>query len=594
MSANEKNEYFSDGLTETLLHMLTQVKELKVAARTSSFAFKGKNTDVRQIALALGVAHVLEGSVQRDGDNVRITAQLIRADDGFHVWSENYDRILTDIFSIQDEIASQVGINLLASMLNPTDVTRARGIDTNNFTAYDFYLQAQAEIRKSSFEDLKKAERLLRASLQEDPHFLDAKTLLAELLLAQADTGMTPFGETIPKVLAALDEVLARDPKHAKARILKIMVESSEAMAEGDFSIVDKVMPDMRAIVAEAPTDVQVLLSYSAFASAVGNREEAVEVLQDVLEIDPLNTEIYYYLASAYERTGQPRKARDTIIRALELEPEAVHLWSSLSGIGLKLGDGPLVIDSFLHAQELDSQDHEQPLYIASFLYTIGLPEQAKEFHQQVLVMAPGSEAAQKLELERALAEGNVDLAIVLSRKIIEGYPYERRHAWRIAWRVLLFTTIGRGSAKEDLAFMDAHLPDFLDLEKVEISGRVNTVRVNSFDALRAVKSESELRRYADRIVAHYQQLGYRDEDAPEIRLELLLLFDKVPESIQWALDEVLSGPPTTLQLWRMRFSRAYMTPITDDPRVQEALASWDRQEAEMREAVRNYLVERD
>jgi len=102
MSEDASNEYFSDGLSETLLHMLAQLPGLHVAARTSSFAFKGQNSSIGEIATALGVAHILEGSVQKSGERVRITAQLIRADDGFHVWSQNYDRTLDDIFAIQD------------------------------------------------------------------------------------------------------------------------------------------------------------------------------------------------------------------------------------------------------------------------------------------------------------------------------------------------------------------------------------------------------------------------------------------------------------------------------------------------------------
>ena len=109
MSDDADNEYFSDGLTETLLHMLAQIPDLKVAARTSSFAFKDRNQSVQDIARALEVAHILEGSVQKAGDRVRVTAQLIRASDGFHVWSEVYDRTLDDIFAIQDEIAGKVG-----------------------------------------------------------------------------------------------------------------------------------------------------------------------------------------------------------------------------------------------------------------------------------------------------------------------------------------------------------------------------------------------------------------------------------------------------------------------------------------------------
>src|SRR5436190_1066495 len=108
MSADKDNEYFSDGLTENLLHKLAQVNELKVAARTSSFAFKGKQADAREIGRALGVATVVEGSVQRAGDTLRVTAQLIRTMDGSHVWSRQYDRKLADLFAIQDEIAGDV------------------------------------------------------------------------------------------------------------------------------------------------------------------------------------------------------------------------------------------------------------------------------------------------------------------------------------------------------------------------------------------------------------------------------------------------------------------------------------------------------
>ena len=116
LSGDQENEYFSDGLTETLLHMLAQLKDLKVAARTSSFAFKGENADIRTIAASLSVAHVLEGSVQKSGNRIRVTAQLIRADDGFHVWSQNYDRTLDDVFAIQDEISLDVASALIVNI----------------------------------------------------------------------------------------------------------------------------------------------------------------------------------------------------------------------------------------------------------------------------------------------------------------------------------------------------------------------------------------------------------------------------------------------------------------------------------------------
>jgi TolB-like protein len=141
IGGDEDNEYFSDGLTETVLHMLAQLPDLKVSARTSAFAFKDKDVDVRTIAVALGVAHVLEGSVQRAGDRVRVTAQLIRADDGFHVWSQNYDRTLDDIFAIQDEISTDVAAELGSSLL-AGQYGGIQGVDTKSFSAYDLFLKA--------------------------------------------------------------------------------------------------------------------------------------------------------------------------------------------------------------------------------------------------------------------------------------------------------------------------------------------------------------------------------------------------------------------------------------------------------------------
>ena len=191
MSGDADNEYFSDGLTETLLHMLAQLPELKVAARTSSFAFKGQDRDIREIADALDVAHVLEGSVQRAGDRVRITVQLIRASDGFHVWSENYDRTLDDIFGIQDEIAGRVGSALSASLLQNDAGRSIVGVGTSNIEAYDDYLHALASLATGSFSGYRAAEQSLQAALARDPEFVDAKIRLADVYWSQAATGMT-------------------------------------------------------------------------------------------------------------------------------------------------------------------------------------------------------------------------------------------------------------------------------------------------------------------------------------------------------------------------------------------------------------------
>jgi TolB-like protein len=194
MSADKANEYFSDGMTETLLNRLAQVPELKVAARTSSFTFKGTNADVRKIGAALGVASIVEGSVQQAGDTLRITAQLIRAVDGTHLWSRNYDRKATDLFAIQDEIAGSVTEALVGELLPKTKAILARG-GTRDLAAYDDYTRGLEQININSFAANQKAEALMQQALRRDPQYVDAMVGLVFSWLTMQRTGQITPGE---------------------------------------------------------------------------------------------------------------------------------------------------------------------------------------------------------------------------------------------------------------------------------------------------------------------------------------------------------------------------------------------------------------
>ncbi|HNP62316.1 MAG TPA: hypothetical protein PKH39_00195 [Woeseiaceae bacterium] len=165
MSPNKDQEYFTDGLTENLLHALAQIRELKVAGRTSSFAFKGKNTDLRDIGQQLNVGSILEGSVQKAGGKIRITTQLINTEDGYHLWSKTFDRDLEDIFSVQDEIAGAVANALKKSLLGDGSVAAS----TNNFEAYNAYLFGLSYYNKTTPEDWDKAIEQFQVALEIDP-----------------------------------------------------------------------------------------------------------------------------------------------------------------------------------------------------------------------------------------------------------------------------------------------------------------------------------------------------------------------------------------------------------------------------------------
>ena len=296
MSSDVDNEYFSDGLTETLLHMLAQIPDLKVAARTSSFAFKGKKLSIQEIARSLDVAHVLEGSVQKAGDRVRITAQLIRASDGYHVWSSNYDREVDDIFGIQDEIAEKVGYALSESLLGAGAGGKPGSLKTTDPDAYDLYLQARKERSTYSYGGLQAAEDLLKGALLIDPDFIEAKTELATSYMHQLETGLMEQEEAFSQIIAITDQVLAEDPDNAIARAASLFAKAGMRISQGDLDANFEMIPQLEAIVAEAPNDLQARVLLVRAYQASQQDEKSVAVLTEALRRDPFNPVSYTHL----------------------------------------------------------------------------------------------------------------------------------------------------------------------------------------------------------------------------------------------------------------------------------------------------------
>ena len=178
MSSDQENAYFVDGLTEEILNRLAQIKALKVPGHTSSFAFKNQNRDLRQIGAALGVAHALEGSVRKSGERLRITAQLVRTSDGYHLWSQVYDRKLDDVFAIQEEIARAIAEALSVELRLGGEGKPER--PTQDMAAYGNYLEARALISQRNADNLRRATTLLEAAIQRDPGFAKAWAALAQ------------------------------------------------------------------------------------------------------------------------------------------------------------------------------------------------------------------------------------------------------------------------------------------------------------------------------------------------------------------------------------------------------------------------------
>ena len=210
MSAEADNEFFSDGISEEILNQLARIPELKVSARTSAFRFKNSDSSVEQIAGELNVRHVLEGSVRRAGEQVRVTAQLIDASNGFHLWSESFDRQLTDIFAIQDEIANSI-VSALQDTLPGLEAPVDDVTGTDSIEAYNAFLQGRYFLHKRGRQNIQRAIELLEEAVRLDPGFADAQAQLARAL-------SVGWGDDdLPRALAAAEQALALAPDSAMA-----------------------------------------------------------------------------------------------------------------------------------------------------------------------------------------------------------------------------------------------------------------------------------------------------------------------------------------------------------------------------------------
>ena len=596
MSGNKDNEYFSDGLTETLLHMLAQIPDLKVAARTSSFAFRDQNKTIGQIARALDVAHVLEGSVQRSGDRVRITAQLIRAEDGFHVWSENYDRTLDDIFGIQDEIAEKVGGALSASLLGTTDGTTdgtaVAGTMTEIPDAYDLYLQALQYRSTYSYGGLEAAEGLLKGALTIDPDFLEAKTELASNYWHQVETGLMDQDTAFPEIVAITNQVIAVRPEDVDARAIQISATTVLRAQQDGPQVFLQATGELENIVAEAPTAFEPKVLLTRFYQGRQQFDKAVPLMENALRQDPFNPRIHYELGSLYISLEQWDDAREALENSLEIEPAQPNALANLARVSLQSGDGVDYLRQFLRAIEVDPADYELPGIIATFLYELDLIEEGDDFRDRVLAIAPTSEISYQVELLRAINIGDEEGSIASARRAIEDDIDDRRFSFGGAVRHLLRTAASRGTVAEESEFLQENAPDILDVDATTTPFKYRGAQFAAFDAWYVSLPRDELLRRLQRMEEIAESFGIDPEQNPDTHVGILVLQGSIDEAIEVALADVFSESVAVHLDWRRTLSQAQYAEFVEDPRIQTAMQRWEDEEALLHDQVKSFLAD--
>jgi serine/threonine protein kinase/Tfp pilus assembly protein PilF len=320
MSANRDQEYFSDGLAEELLNSLSKIPGLRVTARTSSFQFKGKNEDLRVIGKKLGVASVLEGSVRKDGKRVRISVQLVDAREGFHLWSESYERELDDIFAVQDEIARSVAGALKVALL---DKTAARSPQTRNVEAYNAYLQGRYFFGRRSKEDLEKALTYFRLAVQHDPGYASPWVGMSEVHHRQADSGYLPADEGYRMARREVEQALALDKNLANAH-----AEMGWIKATHDWDWEGAAASYRRALELD-PGNINALIATAILAACQGRPDNAIELDHQVIRLNPLSVPVYNNLGLHAYSAGRLDEAIAAFKKALDLNPvfPCVHVF---------------------------------------------------------------------------------------------------------------------------------------------------------------------------------------------------------------------------------------------------------------------------
>jgi len=320
MSGTPDDEYFSDGITEEIINALSQLPGLRVAARTSAFSFKGKNEDLRTVGEKLGVTSVLEGSVRRAGNRLRITAQLINVADGYHSWSERYDREMTDIFAVQDEIAGAIASKLKLTLAAGEALPRVRPA-TQNLEAYELMLKGRALLWQRGRAILD-AIPVLEASVALDPDVAEAQALLGDAWRTQWIYGMAATADTIPKAIQALDRALALDPDQPQALAALANIRSVyDRKWEESLALSERVLArnpfDMQAVCERA---VWLALRYDTPAAV---NDSSLAQLRAARRADPLNSWGAALESMVLGALGRFPEAEPAAREAIALDPSA-------------------------------------------------------------------------------------------------------------------------------------------------------------------------------------------------------------------------------------------------------------------------------
>ena len=369
MSADPENEYFSDGITEDIINALAKVPGIQVASRTSSFAFKGRDVDLRQIGDKLGVTSVLSGSVRKVGNRIRIVVQFVPVESGYHIWSETYDRQLEDVFAIQDEISRAI-VDALKLQLVDDRVNLV--VPTTDIEAYNLYLKGRFFFNKYTESGLRRGLDFFQQALMRDPGFAQAFAGIADCWADLGDDWVAP-DDAYPRAKAAATRALEYDPNLADA-----MTSLGKVLCWHEWDFTSAARQLERAVIVN-PSHAEAHYVLGSTLPAIGRLDEAIEEMRKAITLDPLCAQFSRWLGRFLLYSCDYAGAIAQNLKTLELDAGYFQAHLDIGAAHLALGDPEQALTWWRKGQVLDSSVRSYDAFIVRALAPLRRHEEAAE-----------------------------------------------------------------------------------------------------------------------------------------------------------------------------------------------------------------------
>jgi len=353
LSAEGDQAYFTDGIAEEILNLLAQVEGLHVAARTSSFQFRDGQKDIREIGRLLNVRTVLEGSIRTAGDRIRLTAQLINVEDGYHIWSQSYDREMSDIFEIQDDVASTIADALVDSFQGLAAKPAGR---TNDLAAFEAFRTGRLHWWRRSPQEIQKAIEYFARALEHDPQFAPAYAAIADSMVLLSLYGNITLLKAVERAQPMIEKALTLDPESAEAF-------AALGLTRMEIGQTDSAESALRQAISLNPDYVPARLWLGNLLGRLGRVPEQGKVLQEAMALDPLNDLLAINYAGNLATQGDYESARDLMDGLIELKPDSSTLLRTRSNLASNYGD---LVEAWELAKRSFDLDPQSPAVISA------------------------------------------------------------------------------------------------------------------------------------------------------------------------------------------------------------------------------------